>query len=335
MMQLGRHIVITAIICSGLIGCGRGVDNPTEQEVDAFLESQLEPYFDVGDVKIESFIDPSTKEGRVSVKGTVHPIETLYRVAEWGEVDAQLTQLGIGQQERGFFARGNDMPQFLQFVVGPNVPHSFSIDLNAKRQIDSWEFRAGQMVGIPQEVINAKPQSGFGATALPMFSDAGQAYFQNAVNKKQEAINNDIALMQGLEKLFKVGKATTINFSHPQSKRTFTVLFTADSGPQVSSVYDGTNSFTQTGGVVILAVELPSLVCSTSGRVTPTAAQISGNLERDSSGGGQPTFYTLKFGFLDPGTNKYCSASVGYSQFYGDQIISGNNLYSWNWSTVN
>jgi hypothetical protein len=328
------QLSLATIISAGLLGCGEA-DSPTEVEVDAYLESQLEPYFDVEDVKIESFIDASTKEGRVSVKGTVHPMETLYRVAEWGEIDAQLTQLGIGQQERGFFARGNDMPQFLQFVVGPNVPHPFSIDLSVKKQVDGWEFHNGRMVGVPQAVINAKPQSGFGATALPIVSDAGQAYFQNAVNKKQEAINGDVALIQGFEKLFKIGKATTINFSHPQSKRTFTVAFTADSSPAISSVYDGTNMFTQTGRVKIQAAEIPSLACSTSGRVTPTAAQISGKLERDSTGRGQPTYYTLEIDFLDPGTNKYCTGSVGYSQYHGGQVISVNNLYSWNWSTGN
>lgn len=311
---------------------------PTADQVDAYMESKLPDYLDVKDVKTENFIDPNTKEGRISISATFHFNEATYRDATNAEILDYLQAHGISRNERQLYVPFNQFQsvnmehRFLSFITGPEIDHAITTELLVKKTVEGWSFEDSGglangrgVVGIDQKLMAGKPLREFGAGGLPFGSPQAEAYLSGAVQQKQNTNSGEDTLLANVRTLFVPGRSIVIHMLQPQGKKRDDITFTTEANISVSP--DGKSSF-----VVVGAIQHSDLTQAPYQSEQSPKARITGQLEHRQ--GSLAPNYVLTLDFLDPRNNQYGGHSmISNAEIFDKRITSTNGMYDWNWWT--
>lgn len=309
-------------------------NEPTATDVDTFLETKLPPEGDVEDVVIESFIDPISKEGRVSAKVTLVINEPLYRPANPEEIDARYGMIGLGQyRERALYVR--NQPPFVTETIPKGNRYPLAVELAAAKRVEGWSF---QITGgeDPQALHGSKPLEKFGENAVPLDGEAAQAYFAGLQADRQGVQQRDEALQQAFRKRFPNGKVLQIRFTHPNNDSVRIIRFVPTAEPEVTAFDNGTHAIALTGAVEYVG-DGGNMTCSQHGGPTfrSGAGQITGTLGRAEQDGVMQPYYDLELAFWDPAYKEYCSGGDRQkSRFQNGRVTPGNGLYYTRWEVL-
>lgn len=309
-----------------------GINGPTAEEVDTYLEAQLPEHLDVEDVKIEHFIDPTTKEGRVSVSAGLRFVEGVYRDATDQEILNYLANHGIAQSERQLYLpfnqyRSIDMEhRFLEVITGPGTTYPITTELLAKKTVEGWSFSGnGPSNGIGEEFLAGKPVQAFGSGALPMGNPQAEAYLKTATDKKGATNSQESVLLGNVQRLFTPGKTITIHMMWAHSEKRHDMQFTPEGAIALGN--GGNSSFT-----VIGAIRHADPATAPFRTDQATKARINGQLEHRL--GTLTPNYDLTMDFFYPKENRFVGqGQMNRASIFEKHILSQNELNHWNWWT--
>lgn len=338
---LGLTLRRTALVflASSTIGaCGAGgvlssKDEPSAADVDEYFEEKFPPVLDVEDVQIETFIDPVSKQGRVSAKGDLVLTAPIYRKATSQEINDRYNAAGFEQlRERWLYVRNE--PPFVVEVAPAASRYPFKAELTAAKQVEGWNIQATN-IEPSDELQNGDGLETFGDRAVALESEAGQAYFDRLAVERAGAQERDEALFRAFQKRFPMGKPIHVRLSYPNSARTLNLRLTPDKGPDKRSFDDGSHRVSIAGRLEYLD-DGWNMTCTKHGGPAYRSpfAEISAQLKRAAQDGVVQPYYELDIGVWDPGWNKYCFSGTVKSTFQNGQVTPGKSTYSAYWTVM-
>ena len=195
-MKPTRSLLLATAFLTALSACGSSgsnrssgaatqSDGPTPAEVDTYLEALLPEQCDVEKIETANFIDPVSKEGRVSVKFDLVLNAPLYRRATEEEIDLGFAKAGLPDRARSPWEEFH-RPYFVQAVTAPGFRQPMTFDIQAAKSVDGWKLNslAGAFIMEklraegPPEIEKAEFLAKIGGNPVPLDSDQAVQFFE-------------------------------------------------------------------------------------------------------------------------------------------------------------
>jgi hypothetical protein len=193
-------LTLVFCICCGLVGCSSGTERkqpaksetrtstgsePTADQIDAYLEEQIGAQFDVTNVRFESFIDPTTRTGRVSVKADLVALQPLFRVANEAEIASRFDELNfVYDKFPGGF--GQIPPTYLMEARAAKEKTSINVEITAAKVVEGWRFDSMQLDSVSDEALKANTLDSYGQNSIDLNSKTLSQDFRNKTGQYME-----------------------------------------------------------------------------------------------------------------------------------------------------
>ncbi len=195
-MKPSHSFLLATALLAALSACGSSGSNrssgsatqsegPTPAEVDTYLEALLPEECDVEKIETANFIDPVSKEGRVSVKFDLILNAPLYRKATEEEIDLGFAKAGLPDRARSPWEEFH-RPHFVQAVTAPGFRQPMTFEVQAAKTVDGWKLSslAGAFIMEklraegPPEIKNADFLAKIGINPVPLDSEQAVQFFE-------------------------------------------------------------------------------------------------------------------------------------------------------------